>query len=117
MWLLILKSPKDSEIIEIGAIRFRDGSPIDEFSTFVKPNREISARISKINGITNDMVQYMNSIDIVMPQFLEFVKDSVLVAHNLSFDEAFLLSYAKYGNKQSRDMYIASCKEGIATFR
>lgn len=82
--------PKNEEIIEIGAIKIKDGEILDEFSTLIKPNRQISGKITEITGITNNDVKGAPSIDSVLPRFLEFCGDSVLVAHNANFDYGFL---------------------------
>lgn len=83
--------PRENEIIEIGAIRYVDNEPCEMFHTYIKPKKKISARITQINGITNDMVQEAPSIQEVLPYFLDFIGDDTLVAHNVKFDMSFIL--------------------------
>ncbi|MFW6238165.1 MAG: PolC-type DNA polymerase III, partial [Halanaerobiales bacterium] len=86
-------NPKNSEIIEIGAVKIRNNKIIDEFSTFVQPQKKIPARITDLTGITNKMVNGAPEISEAMVDFLEFVDNSVLVAHNADFDYGFLLKH------------------------
>lgn len=78
------------KIIEIGAVKVTNGEIVDRFSTFVNPNREISQEITKLTGIDDSMVRDYDSEDIIIPKFLDFIGDSVLVAHNAAFDVSFI---------------------------
>ncbi len=80
----------NEKIIEIGAVKIKNGEIIDEFSTFVNPQKFISEKITELTSITNDMVSDAPIIDSVMPKFYEFCKDSILVAHNIDFDMSFI---------------------------
>lgn len=82
-------------IIEIGAVKISEGSITDRFSAFVNPNRHIPERITELTSITDDMVYDAETIDTVLPKFLEFCKGSVLVAHNASFDTGFIRENCK----------------------
>jgi DNA polymerase III subunit epsilon len=81
-------------IIEIGALKIRGDKVVGEFSQLIDPGMVIPDIITKICGITNDMVQGQPLLPDVLPQFLDFLSGSVLVAHNAEFDFNFLKSVA-----------------------
>ncbi|MGF7399618.1 PolC-type DNA polymerase III [Thermoanaerobacterium thermosaccharolyticum] len=89
-----LSSINDS-IIEIGAVKIKDCRIVDTFETFVNPQIHISNFITKLTGITDDMVKRYPPIDEVLPKFLDFIKGSTLVAHNANFDVTFIKTKAK----------------------
>ena len=84
-------NPARDNIIEIGAAKICDGTIVDIFSTLVNPGRSIPAAATKINGITNRMVRKAPLIKDVLPKFLQFIGNDVLVAHNAPFDLKFLM--------------------------
>lgn len=84
-----------NEIIEIGAIKLKGTRIIDTFSSFVNPNKIIPKKISELTHITQDMVDNAPTIEGVLPKFLEFTKDAVMVAHNSAFDMGFIRRDAK----------------------
>ena len=88
-------SPKLEKITEIGIMKVKDGKVIDSFSTFVNPEKPIPSRVVEVTNITDDMVRDAETIDKVFPKMLEFMKGSVLVAHNAEFDIGFLKHNAK----------------------
>lgn len=83
------------KIIEIGAVKVQQGKIIDRYSTFVNPGEHISEKISKLTGIYDDMVENYPGEDAILPEFIEFIGDSVMVAHNAGFDTAFVKRFAK----------------------
>lgn len=83
------------EIIEVAACKVKNGMVIDEFSEYVKPNREIDDFTTELTSITNDDVRNALSIDDVLPRFVEFFKGSILVAHNASFDNSHIKANMK----------------------
>ncbi len=84
------------KIIEIGAVKVENGAITDTYSTFVNPKVPIPFRITQLTSITDSMVMDAPDIETVLPQFLAFVKDAVLVAHNASFDVGFLEQNCRY---------------------
>ncbi|MGL5380326.1 PolC-type DNA polymerase III, partial [Clostridium sp.] len=83
-------SSKNDKIIEIGAVKIKGREVIDNFSYFIYPQCRIPYKITELTGITDDMVRDSETIDTVLPKFLEFVGDSVVVAHNAAFDVGFI---------------------------
>jgi DNA polymerase-3 subunit epsilon len=91
-------SPDGSRITEIGAVKVRGGEIVGEFATLINPGVPIPPAITYLTGITNAMVYPAPQIDAVLPSFVEFIGDAVLVAHNASFDTRFLAAnLARYG--------------------
>ena len=88
-------SPSKDRIIEIGAVKVTDGKITEKFSTFVNPQIPIPFEIEKLTGITDSMVLDAEDITAVLPKFLEFCSDAVLVAHNASFDVNFITKNAE----------------------
>ncbi|MCD8370542.1 MAG: PolC-type DNA polymerase III [Clostridiales bacterium] len=83
-------SPEKNQIIEIGAVKVVNGAITDRFSSFVNPDIPIPFEIEQLTGISDDMVLTADPIDVVLPEFLRFCGESVLVAHNASFDVSFI---------------------------
>ncbi len=88
-------SPKFNKIIEIGAVRIKDGKIQDTYSRFVNPEVPIPYSITKLTSINDGMVMEAPTIEEILPEFLEFVGDAILVAHNASFDTGFIKEFAK----------------------
>lgn len=85
----------DNRVMELGAVRFRDGKPVDSFSTLVNPRQWIPCDITRLTGITNTMVQDAPSEEKAWTEFAEFLGEAmngetVIVAHNARFDLSFL---------------------------
>ena len=77
-------------IIEIGAVKVENGKITDKYSTFVNPEVPIPFEITQLTSIDDSMVMDAPKIDVILPQFLEFVGDASLVAHNAGFDVGFI---------------------------
>ena len=81
---------KDS-VVEISALKVKDGQVVDEFSMLVNPGRPIPYYASRVHGLSNAMVRNAPPFDVALQAFLEFAGDSILVGHNIhSFDMKFI---------------------------
>ncbi len=83
-------SPKKAEIIEIGAVRVKNGKITEKFQTYVKPYGRIPPMITQLTGITEEMTVNAPRIEDALPMFISFIKDDILFAHNSSFDCRFI---------------------------
>ncbi len=88
-------SAQTCKITEIGAVKIRDGAVIDRYNTFVNPECPIPEEITQLTSITNEMVADARTIEEVLPEFLKFVGDRLLIAHNADFDTGFIRVAAK----------------------
>lgn len=85
-------------IIEIGALKVRNGKVAERFIEFLKPEQPISPIITNITGITNEMVANARDTKSIIRDFLEFCGNDVLIGHNIMFDYKFTKKYAsQYG--------------------
>ena len=84
-------SPDKNKIIEIGAVKVEHGEITDRFSTFVNPEVPIPYRIEELTSIRDDMVIDAPKIETILPQFMEFCGDAIMVAHNADFDMSFII--------------------------
>ncbi|QBP41783.1 3'-5' exonuclease [Paenisporosarcina antarctica] len=82
--------PGADQIIQVGAVKFRNHVQIGIMNQLVNPLRSISTRITALTGITNSMVKNEPKIDSVINELIEFIGDLPIVAHNASFDMNFL---------------------------
>ena len=95
------------EIIEIGAIKVINGKVVGEFQTLIKPKKRISKDSIKIHGITDSMVENCKGIEEILPQFLEFIGDLPLVAHNIMFDISMIdMACRKLGLPRTQNKLI-----------
>ena len=83
---------EDCTIIEIGAVKFNKDGELDKFSTLINPKIPIPQIITQITNISDSMVCSMPCIKEVLPGFIEFIGDSILMGHNVQFDLNFLNS-------------------------
>ena len=84
-------SPDKNKIIEIGAVKVVHGEITERFSTFVNPEVPIPYRIEELTSIRDDMVIDAPKIETILPQFMEFCGDAIMVAHNADFDMSFII--------------------------
>lgn len=82
--------PETDSIIEIGAVRVVNGKITDSFQKLINPKKHISEDATAVNHITDSMVKGCPTIKEVLPDFLDFVGNNILAAHNAGFDAAFL---------------------------
>ncbi|MFD1066260.1 PolC-type DNA polymerase III [Oceanobacillus locisalsi] len=91
-------------IIELAAVKVKDGEIIDRFESFANPHHPLSQTTTDLTGITDDMVKDAPEVDDVLKEFHAWMGDDILVAHNASFDMGFLnqgfkrIDYAKAAN-------------------
>ena len=88
-------SPVQNRIIEIGAVKVEQGKITGRYSSFVNPDVPIPYEIEKLTGIHDGLVVDAPMIEQVLPEFLTFCADAVLVAHNANFDMSFILENAQ----------------------
>ena len=82
--------PIDSEIIELGAVKWQNGKVVDRFSALLKPSCPLTPENIAIHGITNEMVADSPLMDTEIPKFCEFIDGSILVAHHAPLTWALL---------------------------
>lgn len=84
----------ENTLIEIAAVKMRGLEIMEEWTTLIDPEKEISAKITELTGITNEMVQGQPKLSEALYSFRDFVGDAILVAHNAEFDLGFISSCA-----------------------
>ncbi len=77
-------------ITEIGAVVLRNGEVVEQFSTFADPGRPLTTEITRLTGITDEMLKGAPSQEEAVNAFLDFVGDRPLAAHNAEFDMGFI---------------------------
>ncbi len=82
--------PEINNVIEIGAVKFDIDGILDRFEVLINPLCPIPYEASSVNHITDQMVADCPSIDKVLPDFMNFIGSSILVAHNANFDLNFI---------------------------
>ncbi len=91
-------SPELDKIIEIGALKVKEGRIIEVFDEFINPGIKLPKHIIKLTGITDEMVRYSESEDKVLKHFIDFSEDYIVIGHNISFDYSFVKTAAKRQN-------------------
>jgi len=82
--------PNLDQIVEIGAIKFDNKGVIARFSTLLNPGISMPAAAERVNHISDEMLRGKPSLDEILPDFIGFIGDTVLMAHNAPFDCGFL---------------------------
>ena len=88
-------NPRKCRIIEIGAVRIRNGQVVEEYSRFVNPMESIPQEVVELTGITDAMVADAKPAQEEIPKLLEFIGKAAFAAHNAKFDYAFLTEECK----------------------
>jgi DNA polymerase III subunit epsilon len=83
-------APHNHRVTEIGAVKVQGGKVIDQYQTLVNPERPIPPFISKLTGITDQMVQGAPKFSDIAEDFNRFTEGAVFVAHNVKFDYGFI---------------------------
>ena len=95
-----------NKIIEIGAVKIKNGEIIDRFDEFVNPECSIPAEITELTSITDDMVRNADTISSVLRRFLDFIGNDVLIAHNANFDTGFIRAACKECGYDFENVYL-----------
>ena len=88
-------SPANDRIVEVGAVKVRDGRKLGEKTWLINPQRYIPWYVQKVHNITPDMLKDCPTFADIYPEFLEFIDGAVLIAHNAPFDVRFISAEAK----------------------
>ncbi|RSK27066.1 PolC-type DNA polymerase III [Bacillus sp. HMF5848] len=100
-------------IIELAAVKMRDGEIIDRYMSFANPHHRLSATTIDLTGITDEMVQDAPDVSQVLHEFFDWCDDAILVAHNASFDIGFLnAGYQKLGLDKVKNPVIDTLELG-----
>lgn len=78
------------EVIEIGAIKVKNNKIVSKFNSLVKPKNEINEYITELTGITNEMVKDTPTIEKILPDFMNYIGNDILIGHNVNFDINFI---------------------------
>ena len=88
-------SPIYDDIIEIGAIKVKNNQMIDSYNQLIKIDRNLPEMITELTGITDEMLKTGKLPQVVLEEFVEFVRDDVIIGHNVNFDLGFLQNKCK----------------------
>lgn len=102
--------PGVDHIVEIAAVRFKDGKMANSYSTLINPRAPIPASATRIHGITDDMVRGMPFVEEAIEAFTEFCGNTLLVAHNAPFDVEFIkANILKFETNSPKGIILDSC--------
>ena len=99
-------SNKNDKITEIGAVKVENFKIVDRFSQLINPQKDISYKVQELTGITNDLIKDKPTIEEILPKFVEFIGDSVLVAHNANFDMGFMQQKCREQNIEFKNTSV-----------
>jgi DNA polymerase III subunit epsilon len=101
---------KGDRVIEVAAIRFKEGYAVDKFTSLVQTARRISSAASRITGLTKEDLKLAPLPELVFKELIDFVGSSQLVAHNAPFEKAFLRSEYTHVGCKFENMILCSLK-------
>lgn len=98
-------NPVNDKILEIGAVKVKNGRVVDTFSELINPGIPVPWRITEVTGIDDSMVRGCDNVSVVLRKFLKFCDEDIILGHNLNFDYSFLaeksaeigMKFSKYG--------------------
>ena len=100
-------SPTKDEIIEIGAIKVQNNKIIETYNELININRKLPSFITKLTGITDDMIKSGRMPTLVLKEFVDFTQNNIIIGHNVNFDLGFLINKCrKYLNYNLDNDYI-----------
>lgn len=91
-------SPVHDRLVEVGGVRIRGGQILEEKTWLINPQRSIPFYARRVHTITRDMVRHEPTFAEIYPEFLEFIRGAVLIAHNAPFDVRFITAEAERHN-------------------
>ena len=97
---------RSDAIIEIGAVRMRNGEVVDKFASFAWPGHALSAKTVSLTGITDEMLSGAPSPDEAVDHFLDWAGGLPLVAHNAEFDTGFVRTYCRKSGREFDPLYF-----------
>ena len=97
---------RTEKITELGAVIYKNGEIIKEFECFVNPEKPIPQEVVEVTHITDEMVKDAETIETILPKFLEFIGDRIIVAHNADFDVGFIKYNAEKLGIKLENTYI-----------
>ncbi len=109
-------SPVSDKIIEIGAVKIQNGKVTDSFSEFINPEIPIPRKIVKLTDINDSMVMDAPTVDVILPRFVQFCEDCIMVAHNADFDMSFINAKCKEQGIDVDYTYIDTMRISQALF-
>ena len=103
--------PQKSDIIEIGAIKTNGTEAVDVFNTLIHLDGDVPPEITRITGISKDMLEGMPDIKTSLTKLMEFAEGTILVAHNADFDISFIKHHlAKHLQKEFTNKFLCTLK-------
>lgn len=109
--------PKYDKIIEVAAVKVRGNRIVDEFQSMVSPGRQLEERITKLTGITDEMLKDAPKPEQVIPKLLTFIGEDVLLGHSILFDYSFVKRSAVNLRIEKGENYNFEKMQGLDTLK